>query len=455
MGIGGIGMSGLARVLLDLKYRVTGSDLRRTEITRSLEAGGGTIYQGHAPENVLGADVVVVSSAVREDNPEVQAAKAARIPVIPRAEMLSELMRLKRFGIAVAGAHGKTSTTSMVSSVLEAGGKKPTVIIGGKVNNLGTNARWGDGDFLVAEADESDGSFLRLTPSISVVTNLDLEHMDYYRDMDDICRTFEDFLDRVPFYGLNVLCGDDPHIRKMLPDLKKRYVTYGITDGVNLKAMDIVANGLETSYALSLDGRRLGEIRLRVPGMHHVKNSLAAVAVGLELEIPFDDIQKGLAAYDGVGRRFEVLGSFRGITVVDDYGHHPTEISATLQAMRQAWPDSRLVVLFEPHRFTRTRALMDEFVSVFGSVDLLWITEIYPASEAPIVGVSGERLARNVRKRWGGQVNYVEKTEDLPAAVLPFLQPGDVVLTLGAGSIGGVGRRILNALAHEEAAVAL
>ncbi len=448
-------MSGLARVLLDLKYRVTGSDLRRTEITRSLEAGGGTIYQGHAPENVLGADVVVVSSAVREDNPEVQAAKAARIPVIPRAEMLSELMRLKRFGIAVAGAHGKTSTTSMVSSVLEAGGKKPTVIIGGKVNNLGTNARWGDGDFLVAEADESDGSFLRLTPSISVVTNLDLEHMDYYRDMDDICRTFEDFLDRVPFYGLNVLCGDDPHIRKMLPDLKKRYVTYGITDGVNLKAMDIVANGLETSYALSLDGRRLGEIRLRVPGMHHVKNSLAAVAVGLELEIPFDDIQKGLAAYDGVGRRFEVLGSFRGITVVDDYGHHPTEISATLQAMRQAWPDSRLVVLFEPHRFTRTRALMDEFVSVFGSVDLLWITEIYPASEAPIVGVSGERLARNVRKRWGGQVNYVEKTEDLPAAVLPFLQPGDVVLTLGAGSIGGVGRRILNALAHEEAAVAL
>ncbi len=455
MGIGGIGMSGLARVLLDLKYRVTGSDLRRTEITRSLEAGGGTIYQGHAPENVLGADVVVVSSAVREDNPEVQAAKAARIPVIPRAEMLSELMRLKRFGIAVAGAHGKTSTTSMVSSVLEAGGKKPTVIIGGKVNNLGTNARWGDGDFLVAEADESDGSFLRLTPSISVVTNLDLEHMDYYRDMDDICRTFEDFLDRVPFYGLNVLCGDDPHIRKMLPDLKKRYVTYGITDGVNLKAMDIVANGLETSYALSLDGRRLGEIRLRVPGMHHVKNSLAAVAVGLELEIPFEDIQKGLAAYDGVGRRFEVLGSFRGITVVDDYGHHPTEISATLQAMRQAWPDSRLVVLFEPHRFTRTRALMDEFVSVFGSVDLLWITEIYPASEAPIVGVSGERLARNVRKRWGGQVNYVEKTEDLPAAVLPFLQPGDVVLTLGAGSIGGVGRRILNALAHEEAAVAL
>ncbi len=448
-------MSGLARVLLDLKYRVTGSDLRRTEITRSLEAGGGTIYQGHAPENVLGADVVVVSSAVREDNPEVQAAKAARIPVIPRAEMLSELMRLKRFGIAVAGAHGKTSTTSMVSSVLEAGGKKPTVIIGGKVNNLGTNARWGDGDFLVAEADESDGSFLRLTPSISVVTNLDLEHMDYYRDMDDICRTFEDFLDRVPFYGLNVLCGDDPHIRKMLPDLKKRYVTYGITDGVNLKAMDIVANGLETSYALSFDGRRLGEIRLRVPGMHHVKNSLAAVAVGLELEIPFDDIQKGLAAYDGVGRRFEVLGSFRGITVVDDYGHHPTEISATLQAMRQAWPDSRLVVLFEPHRFTRTRALMDEFVSVFGSVDLLWITEIYPASEAPIVGVSGERLARNVRKRWGGQVNYVEKTEDLPAAVLPFLQPGDVVLTLGAGSIGGVGRRILNALAHEEAAVAL
>ncbi len=448
-------MSGLARVLLDLKYRVTGSDLRRTEITKALEARGSTVYQGHSPGNVQGADVVVVSSAVREDNPEVRAAREARIPVIPRAEMLSELMRLKRFGIAVAGAHGKTSTTSMVTSVLEAGDKKPTVIIGGKVNNLGTNARWGDGDFLVAEADESDGSFLRLTPSIAVVTNIDLEHMDYYRDIDDICKTFLDFLDRVPFYGLNIICGDDPYLQKMLPDLKKRYMTYGLSDGVNLRAMDVVAKGLETSYSVCLNGKRLGEIRLQVPGMHHVKNSLAAVAVGLELDISFEDIQKGLAAYSGVGRRFEILGCIETVTLVDDYGHHPTEIRATLQAIRQAWPKSRLVVLFEPHRFSRTRALMEEFIEVFGDVDVLWVTEIYPASEQPIVGVSGKRLARGIRERWGGHVHYVEKTGDLPHAVLPSLQPGDVVLTLGAGSIGGIGRKILNALEQKEAVVAL
>ncbi len=455
VGIGGIGMSGLARVLLDLKYRVTGSDLRASDITKDLERRGGTIRYGHFPENVFGADVVVVSSAVRDDNPEVQAARAAQIPVIPRAEMLSELMRLKRFGIAVAGAHGKTSTTSMVTSVLEAGNKKPTVIIGGKVNNLGTNAHWGDGDFLVAEADESDGSFLRLTPSIAVVTNIDREHMDYYRDMEEICRTFQDFLDRIPFYGLAIVCGDDPHLRRMLPELKKRYLTYGLGDDVDLQAREVAYNGLKTTYEVLWGEERLGRITIHAPGLHHVLNSLAAVGVGLELEIPFEQIQEGLAKYSGVGRRFDVLGECHGITVVDDYGHHPTEIKATLQALSQAWPKSRRVVLFEPHRYSRTRALMDEFVEVFKEADVLWITEIYPASEEPIVGVSGERLARSIREKWGRPVHYVEKTADLPQAVVPSLQPGDVVLTLGAGSIGRVGRRILSALEQKEAVVAV
>ncbi len=455
VGIGGIGMSGLARVLLDLKYRVTGSDLRVTGITRELESRGCTIHYGHAPGNVAGADVVVVSSAVRGDNPEVLAARLNQIPVIPRAEMLSELMRLKRFGIAVAGAHGKTSTTSMVTSVLEAGGKKPTVIIGGKVNNLGTNAHWGDGDFLVAEADESDGSFLKLTPSISVVTNIDREHLDHYGDMDEICHAFEEFLDRIPFYGLAIVCGDDPHLRRMLPRVKKRCMTYGIGQDSDLRARDVAFSGMESSYEVVRGGRSIGRVVIKVPGMHHVLNSLAAVAVGLELEIPFQDIRDGLAQYSGVGRRFEVLGQCRGVTVVDDYGHHPTEIRATLQAARQAWPGSRLVVMFEPHRYTRTRALMDEFVEAFRDVDSLWITGIYPASEEPIVGVSGERLARNIRNRWGGPVHYVEKTGDLPGEVTPFLKPGDIALTLGAGSIGRVGQRILSALRAREAAIAV
>jgi len=457
VGIGGIGMSGLAHVLLKLGYTVTGSDLRETEMTRSVEALGGTVHRGHRPENAAGADVVVFSSAVKADNPEIGAARAAHIPVIPRAEMLSELMRLKKFGIAVAGAHGKTSTTSMVTSVLRTGGLDPTVIIGGKVNGLGSNAYWGQGEFLVAEADESDGSFLRLTPSIAVVTNIDREHLDHYPDIEAIRRCFSDFLDRVPFYGLSVLCGDCPHLRLLAAQAEnKRFMTYGIGAHNDLQAVDIRFEGMGITYRVLRNGTELGEVRLPVPGLHYARNSMAAAAVGLELEIPFEKIAQGLSAYKGVGRRFEILGEAGGITVVDDYAHHPTEIKATLKAARGCWPDRRLVVLFEPHRYSRTQALMDDFAEAFEDADDVWITEIYPASEKPIVGVSGERLARSIRQaRDQTPVHFVETCEGLAQAVSPHLQPGDVVLTLGAGGIGGVGPRVMNLLDGKEVAVAV
>lgn len=455
VGIGGIGMSGLARLLLSLGYTVSGSDLRDTEITSALSRMGGLIYKGHAADNIKGADVVVYSSAIRGENPEIQAALANGIPVIPRAEMLAELMRLKKFGIAVAGAHGKTSTTSMVASVLNAGGLDPTVVIGGKVKSLGTNACWGKGEFLVAEADESDGSFLRLTPSIAIVTNIDMEHLDYYSSKEDILNSFTAFLERIPFYGLAVLCGDDPMIQEILPRIRKRMMTYGTGHGVELEARDIAFEGLNVSYTAVKKGAKLGKINLKVPGLHHLRNSLAAVAVGLELDISFAQIQHGLNAYEGVGRRFELIGEADGITIVDDYAHHPTEIEATLKAARCCWPDRRLIVLFEPHRYTRTKALMEQFAMAFKEADDLWITEIYPASETPIVGVNGERLARVVKDTIGGSVHFAKTCDSLPDIVSEYLRPGDVVLTLGAGSIGRIGQKILNKFETKEIAIAL
>ena len=454
VGIGGIGMSGLARVLLNLGYTITGSDLCETEITRCLNKLGGIIYKGHAPENIQGADVVVISSAVRESNPEVQEAYSSQIPVIPRAEMLAELMRLKKFGIAVAGAHGKTSTTSMISSVLRAAGLDPTVIIGGKVNGIGSNACWGQGEFLIAEADESDGSFLRLTPSIAVVTNIDREHLDYYADMNAIIRCFLDFIDKIPFYGLAILCGDDPRLREMLPAVKKRVMTYGTGPESDLQARDIHFEGLGASFRAWWQNAELGRIQLKVPGLHHVRNSLAAMALGLELEIPFHKIRTGLMSYEGVGRRFEILGEAEGITIVDDYAHHPTEILATLAAARTCWPERRFVVLFEPHRYSRTRMLMDDFTTAFGEADELWLTEICPAGETPIVGVSGRRLARNIGDKQGRQVHYVESCGDLPGAIISSLQEDDVVITLGAGTIGRIGTKILDMLKTKESAIA-
>ncbi len=447
-------MSGLAQVLLTLDYSVSGSDLRSTMITKALKANGATIYQGHRPENILGADVVVVSSAIRQDNPELVAARAADIPIIPRAEMLGELMRFKKFGVAVAGAHGKTSTTSMVASVFQAAKCDPTVIIGGQVKGLGTNAYWGKGDFLVAEADESDGSFLRLTPSIIVITNIDREHLDFYSGLDEIKETFSRFIERIPFYGVVIGCGDDPVVRELLSENKKRHITYGTSEDVALKACCIRTNETGISFGVEQEGAFLGEINLTVPGIHHVRNALAAVALGLELEFPFDVIKKGLERYRGVGRRFEILGTERGVTVVDDYAHHPTEIKATLEAARQLWPKRRLVVLFEPHRYSRTQALMDEFTTCFSTADELWLTEIYPASERPIVGVSGQRLARQIKEATGKNVHFVEGVGSFPAAVIPSLKEGDVVLTLGAGAIGKIGPKIVEGLRGRRIAAA-
>lgn len=450
VGVGGIGMSGLAQVLLQLGYEVSGSDLRSTDITNKLAVSGGVIYKGHAAEHIHGADVVVYSSAVRPDNPEILAAHQANIPIIPRAELLAELMRLKKFGIAVAGAHGKTSTTSMAASVLQAGGVDPTVIIGGKVKALGTHAVWGNGDFLLAEADESDGSFLRLTPSIVAVTNIDREHLDFYPDMDSIVAAFHEFIEKIPFYGLAVLCADDSAIASLLPSLHKRYLTYGTCEQADLRAVDIELTGFGVRYRAVFRGEGLGEIRLQVPGLHYLRNSLAALAIGLELELPFDAISRGLYEYQGVGRRFEVIGERDGITFVDDYAHHPTEIGATLKTARYCWPDRRLVVLFEPHRYTRTLALMDEFPPAFQDADILFLTEIYPASERPIVGVSGERLARKIEET-GCPVRFVPSVSELPECVSRILQQGDVVLTLGAGSIGQVGYAMLSQLLKGQA----
>ncbi len=455
VGIGGIGMSGLAQVLLTLGYSVSGSDLRSTGITKKLAASGATIYQGHRPENILGADVVVVSSAIKEDNPELLAARSQAIPIIPRAEMLGELMRFKRFGIAVAGAHGKTSTTSMVASVLKEAGFDPTVIIGGKVNGMGTNAHWGSGEFLVAEADESDGSFLRLTPSLVVVTNIDREHLDFYSGIEEIEDSFVKFMDKIPFYGVAIACGDDEALGRVLSRSKKRHLIYGTSSGCELRAYNIAFVGLSAVFDVEFRGEFLGTVRLNVPGIHHVRNALAAVAVGIELDVPFDVIKDGLLDYNGVGRRFEVLGQENGIKIVDDYAHHPTEIKATLAAARSAWPDNRLVVLFEPHRYTRTQMLMDEFASAFSDADEVWLTEIYPASESAIVGVSGQRLARVIGDRLGQDVHFVEKVSLFPEAVLPSLRPGDIVMTLGAGAIGTIGRQILNLLKGNNAAVAI
>ncbi len=451
VGIGGIGMSGLAHVLLTLGYRVTGSDLRSTDITRALERQGGVIYRGHEPQYVLGADVVVISSAIRDDNPEVEAARFAHIPVIPRAEMLAELMRLKKFGIAVAGAHGKTSTTSMVASVLTHADFDPTVIIGGKLNGMGgSNAYWGSGEFLVAEADESDGSFLRLTPSIAVVTNIDREHLDHYGDFENVKTAFHEFINSVPFYGVTILCSDDPLLAEMASTSSKRITTYGTDSFADLQARNIKYEGTGVVFDVWCSDGELCYIRLPAPGLHHVRNSLAAIAVGLELDIPFEVIKNGLLNYGGVGRRFDILCEINNITVMDDYAHHPTEIQATLTAARAAWPDRRLVVLFEPHRYSRTKDLMSDFPHAFREADELWLSEIYPASEEPIVGVTGRRLASEIRSVWGGPVHFVEKCSLLPETVVPTLRSGDVVITMGAGSIGGVGRKLIELIQQAE-----
>ena len=450
VGIGGSGMSGIAEVLLTLGYKVTGSDLQASDSTRRLEELGGRIFFGHQESNVGEAQVVVISSAVSAQNPEVMAAKAKQIPVIPRAEMLAELMRLK-FGVAIAGAHGKTTTTSMVANVLAQGGLDPTMVIGGKVNALGSHARLGRGDLLVAEADESDGSFLRLSPTIAAVTNLDREHLEHYGSMERINECFLEFINKVPFYGLSVLCADDDRLRALFPKIVKRYQTYGISepDGVrpDFFATDISLNQWGAEFRAQFRGRNLGPFRLAMPGRHNVSNALVAIAIGVELDVPVDLIRKALAAYTGVERRFHLRGEVNGIMVVDDYGHHPTEIKAVLSAAKEGWGGRRLVVVFQPHRYTRTRDLLEDFAKAFAQSDVLFLTEIYAAGEQPIPGVSGAKLAEIVRAAGHPSVTFVEQKDQLVEQVLPHLKSGDLVITLGAGDIWKTGPGLLARLA--------
>ena len=448
VGIGGIGMSGIAELLLNLDYFISGSDLRKTEVTEHLSDLGGKIFLGHRPQNIDGADVVVFSSAVKGDNPEIVEARERSIPVIPRAEMLAELMRLK-YGIAVAGSHGKTTTTSMVASILTEGGFDPTVVIGGRLNIWGgSNARLGRSDFLVAEADESDGSFLALSPSIAVVSNIDHEHIDFYRSMDNLRKTFIDFINKIPFYGRAILCVDDKEVQGLIPKLTKSYLTYGLNPQSDIRASGILKEGLNTTFDVIFKSRLAGNVTISIPGEHNILNALAAIGVGLELDIDFKYIREGLKNPGGLKRRFEIKDERGGILFLDDYGHHPTEIMATLSAAKECWPDRRLVVVFQPHRFTRTRDLYDKFVISFNQADSLIISPLYRAGEEPIPGVDSRTLYQGIRNHGHRAVTYCDSTEDTISELLDQIRPGDIVLTLGAGDIHLVGTDLLKRIGN-------
>ncbi len=442
VGIGGIGMSGIAELLLNLGYQVSGSDLRRSSITDRLQKLGGTIFEGHRGDQIEGADVVVVSSAIDDSNPEVNGALKASVPVIPRAEMLAELMRLK-YSIAVAGAHGKTSTTSLVASVLAAGGLDPTVVIGGKLKSIGSNAVLGQGDFIVAEADESDGSFLKYSPAIAVVTNIDREHLDFYKDLDDIKNVFLSFVDRIPFYGLVVLCLDDESVQDLIPKIRKRIITYGLSPQADLQARNIKAEGLASRFEVVHQTNPLGEINLSLPGEHNVNNALASVAIGLELGIGFGKIKAALEKAEGVQRRLEIKGEVRSMTVIDDYGHHPTEIKTTLAALSQSLPGRRKVIVFQPHRYSRTQALFDDFARSFYQADILLVLPIYAASEQPIAGVDSRTLCDSIQAHGHKEVHYVDGKQAAVDRLVEITEPADVVLTLGAGDVYRVGEMLL------------
>jgi UDP-N-acetylmuramate--alanine ligase len=450
VGIGGIGMSGIAEVLLNLGYRVSGSDLKNSAITQRLSSLGAVIFEGHAAGNVPGSEVLVTNSAIAADNPEVAEARKLHIPVIQRAEMLAELMRLK-YGIAIAGMHGKTTTTSMVAAVLAAGGLDPTVVVGGRVDALGSNARLGKSQYLVAEADESDRSFLKLSPILSVVTNIDREHMDCYRNMRDVKRTFLDFMDRVPFYGGIVVCNDDPLLRRLLPQVRRRVLTYGTRRGsdFHIKPGDAVFDTAEgrpvSRFHVTYRGQDLGEFCLHVPGAHNVLNATAAIAVGVGLDIPAEQIRTALESFRGVDRRFQLRGKAAAVSVIDDYGHHPTEIRATLAAALQCG-FRKIHVVFQPHRYTRTQLLMDEFATAFANADSLFVLDIYAASEPPIEGITGEVLARRICEKGAKTVSYARSFAEAVALVSAVAQPGDMILTLGAGSVSQIGPLILERL---------
>jgi UDP-N-acetylmuramate--alanine ligase len=453
VGIGGIGMSGIAEVLLNLGYKVSGSDLKSSSATQRLAGLGAVVSEGHRAENISGAEVVVTSSAIAVENPEVVEAHKLHVPVIQRAEMLAELMRLK-YGIAIAGMHGKTTTTSMVAAVLAGGGLDPTVVVGGRVDAMGSNARLGKSQYLVAEADESDRSFLKLSPILSVVTNIDREHMDCYRNMRDVKKTFLEFMDRVPFYGMVVVCNDDAMLRRLLPQAQRRTVTYGTKRGSDFLIK--LENGSATAkvriegqplsrFRVSYRKKDLGEFTLHVPGIHNILNATAAIAVGVGLDVPVEAIRSGLDQFRGVDRRFQLRGRAAGVSVIDDYGHHPTEIKATLAAARSCG-FRKVHVVFQPHRYTRTRDLIEEFAGAFKEADSLFVLDIYAASEKPIEGVSGETLARAIREKGGRDAQYVSSFADAVNAATASAQDGDMILTLGAGSVSQLGPMILEKL---------
>jgi UDP-N-acetylmuramate--alanine ligase len=452
VGIGGIGMSGIAELLANLGYEVSGSDEKASETTGRLAALGVRISKGHDARHVGAADVVVVSSAIRPDNPEAADAARRHIPVIPRAEMLAELMRL-RYGIAVAGAHGKTTTTSMIALVLERAGLDPTAVIGGRLSVFGSNARLGRGDYMVAEADESDRSFLKLSPSVAVITNIDNEHMESYGTWDNLQQAFVDFANKVPFYGAVVACIDDEAVRAIVPRITRRVISYGLgngNDGAQISARDVALEAFSSRAVLWRHSgaerpTMLGPLRLQVPGRHNMQNALAAVAVAIELGIPFERIAAALAGFKGAERRFQLRGEAHGVMVVDDYGHHPTEIAAVVAAAR-AGLDRRVVLVFQPHRYSRTHQLMDRFATVLAAADEIVLTDIYPAGESPIPGITVDALASVVSRSAPGRVRVVRELSDLPSAVAGLARSGDLVVTLGAGSIGTMGERILEAV---------
>jgi UDP-N-acetylmuramate--alanine ligase len=444
VGIGGAGMSGIAEVLINHGFRVSGSDINQTEVTDKLVKLGGDIAIGHSEANIKGADVIVVSSAIKPDNVEILTAQRQKIPVISRIEMLAELMRMK-YSIAVAGTHGKTTTTGMVSYVLEHGGLDPTLVDGGIIRTLDTNIRLGGSEFMVVEADEAYGSIKKLSPSIAVVTNIDNDHLDYYETMGEIKKTFLEFINRVPFYGSAILCLDQENIQELIPKIEKRFMTYGIETKADFTATDISIDGDGSSYKVIHLGKSIGNIKIKLPGIHNVSNSLAAVAVGLELDVSFKNIAKALREFPGIHHRFEILGNVGNIIVVDDYGHHPTEIKATLRAARDTY-NRRVVAIFQPHRYSRVSQLAEEFARCFYQADVLIMTEIYSAMEDPIEGVTGEMVANITRDHGHKDVVYIPEKNDIPDHVIKILQPGDLIITLGAGDIWKVGKEIVRRL---------
>ena len=442
IGIGGSGMSGIAEVLINEGYEVTGSDKSRSNVTEHLEKIGARIAYEHHAKNVDGCQVVVTSTAVKSDNVEVQSAREQTIPVIRRAEMLAELMRMKQ-GIAIAGTHGKTTTTSLVATVLAGGNLDPTVVIGGKLKSVGSHAKMGQSEFLVAEADESDGTFLKLTPTIAVVTTLDEEHMDFYKTLDNIKEAFLTFLNKIPFYGTSVLCLDEPNIQSLIPRLEKRFITYGLVSQGDYTARNIRVKGLDAQFDVFYQGEELGTIHSVAPGKHNVLNTLAAVAVGMELNLTFDTIAQSLKNFTGVQRRFEIHHNSESLVVVDDYGHHPVEIKATLRTAQEVWPDRRLVVVFQPHRYSRTQTQMEHFWSAFYDSDTLIINDIFPAGEEPIEGVHSKAIVDGIRKFGYKKAEHVATAKDTLKRLSQVLQPGDVFMTLGAGNVWELGRDLL------------